>query len=78
MKHKVGDKVRIKSLEWYNENKDRLGHIQNCGNDTFTNFMSIYCGMYAIIRDVDDDGEYSINIDDNEWSWTDEMFEKIN
>ena len=27
MRFKVGDKVRIKSFDWYNENKDKDGFV---------------------------------------------------
>lgn len=26
-KYKIGDKVRIKSIEWYNQNKDSFGLV---------------------------------------------------
>lgn len=70
MKHKVGDKVRIKSLDWYNENKDINGYI--CG---FTLKMSEYCGKTATVVKV---GccHYELDIDDGDWYWTDEMFDE--
>lgn len=74
MKHKIGDKVRIKSREWYdnNEGKDADGDIL-CGGIYFDHDMRPYCGKSATITDVA--GTYSIDIDNGKWSWTDEMFE---
>lgn len=72
MKHKVGDKVRIKSREWYEKNKNTSGDIL-CGGTFFVEDMERYCGETATITSVDK--TYNINIDDNEFNWTDEMFE---
>ena len=44
-KYKVGDKVRVKSLEWYNSNKNENGEIVK-GYITFLEGMSEYCGKY--------------------------------
>ena len=70
MKHKVGDKVRIKSLDWYNENKDRFGSALG-----FMQEMSEYCGKTSTIVKV---GccHYELDIDDGDWYWTDEMFDE--
>ena len=70
MKHKVGDKVRIKSLDWYNENKDINGYI--CG---FTPKMSEYCGKTATIVKVGS-YHYELDIDNGSWWWDDEMFDE--
>lgn len=72
MKHKVGDKVRIKSREWYEKNKNRAGDIL-CGGIFFVEDMDCYCGKIATITEAN--GTYKIDIDDHEFSWTDEMFE---
>ena len=37
-------KRRVKSLEWYNENKDNEGDVAGTG-DVFTKRMSKYCGQ---------------------------------
>ena len=42
MKYKIGDRVRIKSLDWYNENKDRIDEV-TCGNTKFIPAMVKYC-----------------------------------
>ena len=76
MKYNVGDKVRIKSLDWYNENKDEDGIVE-LSTHIFTPGMSQFCGKVVTIEDVFE------NIDDNvvyyieeiDYDWTDEMFE---
>ena len=40
MKYKVGYKVRIKSLDWYNENRDKTNEIE-CGSVYFIPDMKV-------------------------------------
>ena len=70
MKHKVGDKVRIKSLDWYKKNRNSLGRIKG-----FMPEMSEYLGKEAIIEECYDFC-YELNIDHHLWSWDDEMFDE--
>ena len=42
MNYKVGDKVRIKSLDWYNKNKDKTNEIE-CGSMHFIPDMTVFC-----------------------------------
>ena len=80
MKHKVGDRVRVKSLAWYNENKDD----DNCidlirDNDSGFNFietMAAFCGKVMTISDINCD-YYNMLEDSGEYYWTDEMFEGL-
>lgn len=73
MKYKVGDKVKIRSLDWYKANKKKKGNIPFYRNSTYT--MSYYCGKIAKIINVKDKS-YSINLDNGLYSWPDEMFEE--
>lgn len=72
MKYKVGDKVRVKSREWWDaQPKDETGGV-NCGADYFTDIMVDMCGKVVEILDILDD-TYLIK---GSWmNWTDEMFE---
>ena len=74
MKHKVGDKVRIKSLDWYNENAKGDGSI-NCGFANFVSLMKEYCGKTATIT-KSLKYSYKLDIGDGYWGWTDEMFDE--
>lgn len=71
MKYKAGDKVRIKSLDWYNENKSIHGDVW-FDNAIFVGGQSLYCGCELTIRLVTDDSYYVI---ENDYYWTDEMIE---
>ena len=79
-KLELGQKVTIKSLDWYNSNKDDSKTIK-LTTEVFVEEMSEYCGKTATIVDVfkDFDGEgdimYRIDLDHRDWNWTDEMFE---
>lgn len=73
MKYKVGDKVRIKSIEWYEENRNAYGDVDN-DNVVFNSNMVKYCGKEATIICVKTD-EYYIDIDGRTWKWVDWMFE---
>lgn len=72
MKYNVGDKVRIKSFIWYNENKKmRLRSCIECGKMLFTPKMSKFCGEIITITGIIE-GCY---IDETAHFWTDEMIE---
>ena len=73
MKYKVGDKVRIKSRDWYNENKTPHGDIW-FDNTIFVRGQSLYCGCELTIHLVTNDSYYVI---ENNYYWTDEMIEGL-
>ena len=66
-KYEVGDKVLLrKDLE--------VGKMyKGC---SLVESMKQYLGKEAIIKKVDYDGDYKIDLDDREWYWTDDMIEK--
>ena len=75
MKYKVGDKVRIKSLAWYNENKDKIGFIRF----TYANFipeMSRYCSEILTINQIVEEYKQYL-VSECAFSWTDEMIEGL-
>lgn len=76
MKYKVGEKVLIKSLDWYNENKTSdFGDI-DCGTMPFMNYMIEFCNRIVTISNVDSIDEcYEIEEDNGLNGWTDEMIE---
>lgn len=72
MKHKVGDKVRVRSKEWWDaQPKNESGNVC-CGEDVFTIGMTIMCGK--IVEIVGVVGK-TYKIEEYGCLWTDEMFE---
>lgn len=76
MKYKVGDKVKIKSIDWW-DNNNINGRIK-CNDWYFISGMDKFCGKIVTITEVYPVSEcYNISEDDNLWSWTDEMIEGL-
>lgn len=74
MKHKVGDKVRIKSIDWYNENKNSCGNFK-VNYLPFLKDMAEYCGKEVIITKIDEkSGTFRVNLDKH-W-FNEEMIEE--
>lgn len=73
-KFKKGDIVRIKSLDWYNDNKDKNGNVIVTGYScSFTKALSEFCGKCLVIEKVEDTG--SIYLNDLPYVFCEWMFE---
>lgn len=72
-KYKVGDRVVVKSLEWYNRNKNYDGNVNvpQC----FVSEMSRFCGQVLTISYVYPNSCY--HVIEAGFSWSDEMFEGL-
>jgi hypothetical protein len=76
MKYKPGDKVKIKSLDWYNANKNSEGTIIFHGFRIFDENMSEFCGKVVTIESYNSRWYYyDIKEDEKVNFWYDEMFE---
>lgn len=79
MKYKVGDVVKVKSLKWYEENKDVRGDIymrtSNHSKIIFNSIMANFCGKNVTIKN-ELGYKYSIEEDGHGWCFTDDMFEE--
>ena len=73
MKYKVGDKVLIKSLDWYKKNKTSEGCLI-CGSSHINPEMICMLGKTVTISSIE---ENHYRIKEYAWNWTDEMFEGL-
>lgn len=71
MKYNVGDKVRVKSIEWYQSRKESNGDIEG-GTLIFCSEMQDYCGKESTIV-YKGDYFYKLDIDNALFSWEDWM-----
>ena len=76
MKYKEGDKVRIKSLDWYNENKDEYGYVR-LGDYLFTPDLAKYCGEEFTISHTTQFTLPTYVMIGNGHEWSDEMIEGL-
>ena len=76
MKYKVGDKIRIKSLDWYNENKDENREIK-FENGVFTTLKSTFLSQIMTIEEITTEKQYILMEDRYKTLWTDEMIEEL-
>lgn len=74
MRYKTGDRVKIKSLEWYNENKDDAGFIF-CNHICFDEKMTEFCGKTVTIAAQRNEKYYFIMEDNCLSFWTEDMIE---
>ena len=76
LKYNEGDKVRIKSKEWYDANKDEYGNVHLNGEYSwmFTERESRFCGKIVTIL-CKGTTSYAIVEDSCEGFWIDEMIE---
>lgn len=72
-KFNVGDKVLVKSLDWYNENKDASGNVQvpMC----FVSAMREWCGKIVTIQSKGYNNYWIA--ESGQYMWSDEMFEGL-
>ncbi len=77
MKYKVGDKVRVRQWDdMVEEFGESAGSIDTPAC-SFEEDMRLYCGTIVTIKEVKDDESYYIEEDNEDWFWTDDMFENM-
>ena len=78
MRYKKGDRVRIKSIEWYYANKNSEGAIIFPNLRVFDESMSEFCGKVVTIDAYNPRGDYyDIKEDGKVNFWSDDMFEGL-
>ena len=75
---KVGDKVKIKSREWYEKWKNSEGNVQVLYS--FIKSMAKHCGRVLTVKEVSfgsRDWKFILEEDEKENNWSLEMFEEV-
>ena len=71
---KVGDRVKIKSREWYERWMDGIGYVNV--PEHFTPPMAEFCGEVLTVEDFRV-GRFKMKEDNHKWSFSLEMFEEV-
>lgn len=85
MQYQVGDKVLVKSIDWYTTNKQANGFIMMKADNKISSFtpgMAKYCGqVFTIDKIVENSAIYPDHYrfieDKNTFCWVDAMIERI-
>lgn len=78
MRYRKGDRVRVRSLEWYYANRDSKGAIFLKNLRVFDESMSEFCGKVVTIDTYVQRGNYyDIKEDGKVNFWSDDMFEGL-
>ena len=78
MRYRKGDKVRVRSFEWYNANKNSEGTVIFHNWRIFNELMSEFCGKVVTIDAYISRGDYyDIKEDGKVNFWSDDMFEGL-
>ena len=78
MRYKKGDKVKVKSIDWYNANKNSEGAIISHDWHIFDESMSEFCGKVVTIVYYNSRGDcYEIEEDGKVNYWSVDMFEGL-
>lgn len=78
MRYKKGDRVRVRSLEWYRANKNSEGAIIFPDFRIFDDSMSEFCGKVVTIAAYVPRGNYYDIVEDRNVNyWSDAMFEGL-
>ena len=71
---KVGDKVKIKSREWYERWKDKIGSVNV--PEHFILPMAAFCGEVLTVEEIRT-GCFKMKEDNHKWDFSLEMFEEV-
>ena len=78
MKYNVGDKVRVKSIDWYNQNKDSRKRVALKNGYYFTKEMTRFCDAILTIEGVCESQNFSHYLmKEDGHVWTDDMIEGL-
>ena len=74
MRYRPGDRVRIKDMKWYIDNKNEYGEV-DCGEQSFTESMALCCGEVLTIEGIASGNCYFMK--GEAYWWNDEMIEGL-